>query len=479
LILTSLVRGSRKEVGMHVLTRLTAAVLLASTLMAAPAPAAPVAAGIKLSPEVGPPTLPFGVQGRGFGANELVDITFDLTAIGSATTNGAGSFSKKVSVPTAALPGAHTVTATGETSHLTASSRFTVRTNWSKFHFDAANTGFNPFENVLSASNVSGLVEKWSTPTAPGTAPDPAVSGGIVYVAPADGIVRALDPADGSLIWSYDTGGKMPWGYAPSVFGGAVYAANDAGDVVALAIGTGQKIWSVDLGTFAQGNSVANGTVYVTAYDGISRKLYALSGSTGAILWSQGGLGAQPPVAGGLIYFGGGIACSVVAYNAVTGAIAWVVDLCGEGGVSQQAGAVSGGALFGQFETDVLDGLTTSNGNVLWRQFNGAGVALDGAPAVAKGVVYQANDSLWAFDQISGHFLWSHPLGGSHSSPAVANGVVYVGTDGGTLRAYDATTGSLLSESPNLGDEVFSPAVSDGVVYVGTLDGVVHAFALP
>jgi hypothetical protein len=56
---------------MPVLTRLTAAVLLASTLIAAPGPAAPVSAGVKLSPKVGrPPTLPLTVQGRGFGTNE-------------------------------------------------------------------------------------------------------------------------------------------------------------------------------------------------------------------------------------------------------------------------------------------------------------------------------------------------------------------------------------------------------------------------
>jgi outer membrane protein assembly factor BamB len=462
------------------MVRLAAAVLIALSSMAGPATASgrasPLAAVIKLSPNVGPPTLPFRVQGRGFGATEIVDVTFDLIAIGSATTSGAGSFSKKVTVPTDATPGAHTVTATGETSHLSASSGFTVRTNWPKFHFDVANTGFNPFENVLYPANVSGLVEQWSTPTAAGAAPDPVVSGGVLYATAADGVVRALDPTDGSLIWSYDTGAPTD-GSAPIASGGAVYVANDAGTVLALTAGSGQLLWSVNLGDLALEDSVANGLFYVTAVNqGI---IYALNASTGATVWSTSGrlFSGNAPLAGGLIYFGTAIPCSITAYNALTGAFAWESDLCGELVVNQQAGAVSGGTLFGEFDGE-LDAVAASNGSVQWRKSDGLGLTIDGAPALANGMEYQANDSLWAFDQV-GHLFWSHPLGGSHSSPAVANGVVYVGTDGGTLRAYDALSGSPLWESPDLGAEVFSPAVSDGVVYVGTSDGVVHAFALP
>src|SRR5438034_642068 len=68
-------------------------------------------------------------------------------------------------VPASALPGPHTVTATGMRSGLSASSRFLVRTNWTRFHFDLYNSGFNPYENVLNPSNVSGLVLKWKAKT--------------------------------------------------------------------------------------------------------------------------------------------------------------------------------------------------------------------------------------------------------------------------------------------------------------------------
>src|SRR5207249_9310345 len=51
-----------------------------------------------------------------------------------------------VAVPASALPGDHIVTATGESSGLQAQAFFTVRTDWTKFHFDLANTGQNRSE---------------------------------------------------------------------------------------------------------------------------------------------------------------------------------------------------------------------------------------------------------------------------------------------------------------------------------------------
>src|SRR5439155_1728608 len=71
---------------------------------------------IKLSRQVGPPTTRVTVKGVGFGPNEAVDITFDSGLLATATTGSTGKFTQKVQVPASALPGAHTITATGESS---------------------------------------------------------------------------------------------------------------------------------------------------------------------------------------------------------------------------------------------------------------------------------------------------------------------------------------------------------------------------
>jgi hypothetical protein len=70
----------------------------------------------------------------------------------------------------------------------------------------------------------------------------PAVVGGTVYIGSGDGNVYALDPADGSERWSYDTGGEEPV-YddvisSPAVVNGTVYVGTieawNNGSVLAL-----------------------------------------------------------------------------------------------------------------------------------------------------------------------------------------------------------------------------------------------------
>ncbi len=67
--------------------------------------------------------------------------------------------------------------------------------------------------------------------------------------------------------------------------------------------------------------------------------------------------------------------------------------------------------------------------------------------------------------------LWSYSTGGAvHSSPALADGVVYVGSEGDSLYALNASTGAKLW-SYRTGNQVWSsPAVAKGVVYVGSRD---------
>ena len=155
-------------------------------------------ASIKLSPTSGPPTSKVTVSGTGFGASETVAITFDTTSVGAATTSSAGAFSQNITVPKSALPGNHTVKATGQTSKLTASAIFLVRTNWSMFGYNVQHTHLNPYENVLSPSNVSNLKLDWSFSTGNYINSSPAVVNGVVYVGSGDGSVYAFNATTGA-----------------------------------------------------------------------------------------------------------------------------------------------------------------------------------------------------------------------------------------------------------------------------------------
>ena len=85
---------------------------------------------------------------------------------------------------------------------------------------------------------------------------------------------------------------------------------------------------------------------------------------------------------------------------------------------------------------------------------------------------------------------WSQQLGGlasPNSTPTVANGVVFLGLGTGSVRAFDAASGTLLWNSGTLGAAVYgAPIVAHGRVYAGTWNGfsssgggTLSAFAIP
>jgi outer membrane protein assembly factor BamB len=444
-------------------------------------------ATIRLSPDVGPPTRPITVRGREFGASERVRLDLDGSFLAAAVTDPTGAFSRRIRIPAEAVPGPHLVGATGRSSGKHAAAEFLVRTDWRRFHFDSANTGHNPFENVLNTSNVASLEVKWTVDTSAGAAPTPVVWGGRVYAASADGVVRALDASTGSTIWSQDVGETD--GSPPDVVNGVAYVMNTTAEVLALDAETGDIMWSPDIGLAnISAPNVWNGNVYATANidvpGGSANRTAALDAVTGAPLWREVTRGAPEAlaVAEGLVYTAGAIGGYVSAYDALTGAERWSVFECGEY-CPVSSVTVSGGVAFLRYDTKGLWALDALTGDSRWTG-DADGFSYNAAPAVANGLVYlgSLDEELVAWDEVTGEVRWTAvlPEGTQDSSPAVANGVLYIGSEDRRLRAYDAATGDLLWESSDLGSPFkASPAVADGLVYGAVEDGTVYAFGLP
>ena len=141
-----------------------------------------------------------------------------------------------------------------------------MRTNWAKFHFNNGNSGFNPYQNVLSPANVAGLIKAWSYHTGTVGYSSPAVVNGVVYVGSADGSVYALKTSTGAQLWSHSTGGDVF--SSPAVANGVVYGARTTFSrpegvhrrpAVELHAGAGQQ----------SSPAVVNGVVYVGSYNGV------------------------------------------------------------------------------------------------------------------------------------------------------------------------------------------------------------------
>ncbi len=135
---------------------------------------AQAAPALTLYPASGPPTQQLTVVGSGFGPYEPVDVYFDVTDLCLVMANDTGGFICSLKVPREAIPG----------------------TNWSQFHYGPQHRGFNPYENVLSSSNVQQLNRAWSYPTGALIQSSPAVANGVVFVGSFDKTLYAysLDP---------------------------------------------------------------------------------------------------------------------------------------------------------------------------------------------------------------------------------------------------------------------------------------------
>jgi outer membrane protein assembly factor BamB len=454
---------------------------------------ATLAAGptIALSPKAGPPTSRVSVSGTGFGAAESIEVRFNGAAVGSGTTDQAGTFSAAFQVPAAAVPGTYKLKVVGTSSGLGVEATFLVRTNWAQLRFSPAHSGFNPYENILDTSNVSRLALKWSVKPGGRMVASPVIANGRLYVTSQDGTLSALDPATGTTFWRVSVGAPT---YSPAaVARGRVYVSSDVGRVSAFNASTGASLWTVGTGAADPSPvTVADGRIYVAA----GSNAYALDVATGATLWrtplaNDSGWGA-PAVAGGRVHLHArGRALQTL--DAATGAFAWSARVA-ESSSADSAPAVVNGIVYivGSGAQCILSAFKASTGGLVWSVDASAEVDPEGdcdfdandgpSPAVANGVVYSGGWGTSAFDTRTGARRWYVP-GSRVSSPVVANGVLYESADSG-LRALDAATGATLwSAIPAVSVMRSHVVVVDGRVYFtaqpdGLWDSIVHAFSI-
>lgn len=117
---------------------------------------------------------------------------------------------------------------------------------------------------ALSAEDGSRL---WRAPTGRVRA-KPTVVDDSVYLGSEDGTVYALDAADGSIRWEFETGSNVT--SSPEVVDETVYVGSEDGNLYALDAETGDEGWRATLGSeIYTSPAVSEDTVYVGATDHI------------------------------------------------------------------------------------------------------------------------------------------------------------------------------------------------------------------
>jgi hypothetical protein len=387
-----------------------------------------------------------------------------LALPGAGSSKASGSVAGRV---TAAAYSAHTGSALtqlckGATGLTSLTLNGTLATDgalpgWPQLHYGPGRTGYQPNETQIGTGNVRKLSQArtYQTNSEPSA---PLIANGILYVAT-------------NQLYAFNASGATHCSAAPT---------------------TCTPLWTAPTADF-DGMAVTNGDVFVTDAEGV--QAFDAAGSRNcsgtpkvcAPLWATSthystgpaftpGSGS-PVVTNGVLYvpgYGDGIALSS------GGAYVAAFDAAGSKGCA--------GSPVVCVPMWTTTGLPASAGNT-------------GSPAIANGVIYIANETLYAFDAAGSANcsgtpkvcapLWTAATSDwpTYSAPAVVNGIVYVGSWGSKLYAFDAagstncsTTATAKTCTPlwtaatpsSIGG---TPAVAYGAVYTVSADGTLSAFS--
>jgi outer membrane protein assembly factor BamB len=228
---------------------------------------------------------------------------------------------------------------------------------------------------TLTALNASDGTTRWRYATGVTTPLNLVPDGALLYASfkqPTGNLptaIVALGSADGAVQWQahLPSSSSYAGGAALTVVGGVDYAAVVDGTLHALDGATGAERWQYQIGTGIPQVTVSGGIAY--GQDGITTNgLVALRASDGTLLWrfpTAAHVEMVPVVANGLVYVGQSPS-TLVALNAVTGAVHWSDDLAVQHEPSNLNSAVAAGTGLYVNAAHGIYALNASTGALCW-----------------------------------------------------------------------------------------------------------------
>ena len=353
--------------------------------------------------------------------------------------------------------------------------------NWTQWGYNARHTGYNPSETVLTRGNVGHLVRAFSTPLYDEYG-DPIVVNGVVYISDSDlsGTIQAIDGTTGEVDRTLEGPCEGGGSSDPAFASGNVWVGFTDPGLGAIQ-GNGVGVSCIEAGDLYQSPPVAGGgSVYAGGEGG---ELVAIDAITGKVRWMIG------PTYGPSVYYGtptisadgsdlyvasttygsgGGSVTDIDELDAATGARIWSrdIDFTCSGFSSYNEGIADAGSLLYTNGCD-LEALSASTGAVEWHSAIGLGPT-DISPLVAGNLVYGSTTDagIAAFNATTGKLVW----GDTKVAPGeatIANGVVYVSEDS-SIVMLNSSTGAQLGrlQAPSSCRYSGDPVPVDGHVYV-------------
>jgi outer membrane protein assembly factor BamB len=290
---------------------------------------------------------------------------------------------------------------------------------------------------------------------------------------------RALN---GSLSWSR----KFAPIFSSAVAGlGMVYIASTDGYLYALSQSTGAVIWRSRVGNYLTDSTPAleGQTLFVAAH---GTTIEALNAQTGVLYWTfaiSERIEAPPLVFGTRVLVAS--RTTLWTLNAADGSLLWKFHRGAVSWPTTGVPAVAGDTVYvGLGSDNHLWALDLATGQIIWG-FD-TGDRITSAPLVNGGIVYIAtwHGEIFALDRVHGTMLWVYTLNGKTKqsvidgvggSMALANGKLYAGDYRGELLCLDGQRGRLLWRFATGAQILSTPVIAAEHVYFGSDDGFFYA----
>ncbi|EAQ01171.1 PQQ enzyme repeat family protein [Pseudooceanicola batsensis HTCC2597] len=333
---------------------------------------------------------------------------------------------------------------------------------------------------------------------------DPVVAGGRVFALDSAARVTAVTTA-GATVWNRDltppndrsgdaTGGGLAYG------DGKLFVTTGFGLLTALDPATGQILWEQDLDASGTGSpTVAGDLVYVVSGDATA---WAIDTANGRVRWQMSATpsrnnllgGPAPAVTDDLVIFAHSSG-EVQAVTGTGGVQTWGALVAGRrpnfaksvvGDISGDP-VVAGGRVYVGVQSGVTVALDAETGERLWSVQEGA---MSPVWAVGDGVFLMSDlNEIVRVSAETGERVWAHELPlfvkdrprrqrevHAHYGPILAGGRLVVASSDGLLRIFDPASGEVAGQVEIPGGATSNPVVAGGTLYVVSQRGQLLAF---
>ncbi len=293
------------------------------------------------------------------------------------------------------------------------------------------NAAYLAYNQHVYAINLDTGIEKWRYPQEADNkisfyAPPALTTDGQLIVGGYNNLLYSLDPANGSLNWTFDQAKNRFIG-SPLVRETGIFAPSADGNLYALDL-NGNLLWppyKIQKPLWAQPAADEDcECIYLTSMD---HHVYAINAENGTLVWKsedlRGAIVGTPAYDANSTLYVGTFSNEMLAFDAKTGRVKWRFPT--DGWVWSGPALAEEMLLFGDLNGNFY-ALDATNGAELWRlQPNGPIVS---TPLVVGDTIYFTTEenTIYAVDK-DGNPVWNQTVSGKiYASPVLAGDLILV-----------------------------------------------------